>query len=373
MKVTRVKFDGVHVNHRGDWVFAKVETDQGVVGIGELRAGTNYTGRVQSLCRLADQLIGTDPAEIESFVKRIVTTNPEGDTLYALSALEQALWDIAGKCAGVAIQEIFASSPSPTVQLYANINRATTDRTPEGFGRNAASAVSDGFDAVKLAPFDGLPNDIDRASDAETGIACVREVRARVGPAVRVLVDCHRRFTVKGALEVADALRDLDLYWFEQPIPENDLEAVAYIRSHCGLRLAGGEGFQRASDFLRLLESGCLDVIMPDLMVVGGVHLLREIAALAVEHETAFSPHGPLGPVCLAASCHAVASSPQFLMMEYAWGEAQWRHDLIQPPEEIHKGRLTLSNRPGLGFELDSKTIAKHRIAVDAGSAGQDT
>ena len=108
-------------------------------------------------------------------------------------------------------------------------------------------------------------------------------------------------------------------------------------------------------------------------VVVGGVYLLREMAALAVEYETALSPHGPLGPVCLAASCHAVASSAQFLMMEYAWGEAPWRHDLIQPPEEIHEGRLTLSNRPGLGFQLDSKTIAKHRIAVDAGSTGQDT
>ena len=367
MRITRIKCQGVHVNHRGDWVFVIVETDCGIHGTGELCAGVHYRDRLEILGRLSKDLQGSDPSRIESLVGRTVNDDTDRNTLIAFSAIEQALWDIAGKLAGTPTCELFDSPHRDTVQLYANINRATTDRTPGGFARNAAAAVSDGFDAVKLAPFDDLPFGIDCATDAEAGIACVHEVRVSVGPAVRIMVDCHRRFTVKGALEVADALRALDLYWIEQPVPEFDLDRVATVRNHCGIRLAGGEGFVRPAEFLEVLKRGCLDVIMPDITHVGGIRVLREISKLAADYNTSLSPHGPFGPVCLAASSHAVSSSHQFLMMEYAWGEVSWRHRLILPVEKIHQGRLNLSSRPGLGLELNPKTVDENRIALEHG------
>ncbi len=369
MKITEVRWEVVHVNHRGDWLFVIVETDGGVEGIGEFQAGVNYGDRITALSRLAKELRGYDPREIESLVGRTVEAEPDNHTICALSGIEQALWDIAGKVAETPTWQLFEPSVGSPVHLYANINRATEDRSPDGFARNAAAAVADGFDAVKLAPFDGFPFDIDRASEAEEGIACVEAVREVVDPEIRLMVDVHSHFTVKGALELADALRALDLFWIEQPFPETDLDAVAGYRKECGIRLAGGEGFTRASEFLDLLKQECLDVIMPDISHVGGIHVLREIAKAADEYGTSFSPHGPRGPIALAASSQAVSSLPQFVMMEFAWGEVPWRPQLTTPAEVIREGRLTFSDRPGLGLELNAKTLEEHRVGAAGGRA----
>ena len=369
MKITKVRWEAVHVNRRGDWLFVIVETDGSVEGIGEIQAGVNYADRVEALSRLARELQGYDPRKIEPLVRRMVEMNHDAATLGAFSAIEQALWDIAGKLTDAPTWRQFSSSSGDPVHLYANINRATEDRSPDGFARNAAAAVADGFDAVKLAPFDGFPYQIDRASEAEEGIACVEAVRESIGPRIRLMVDVHCHFTVKGALELADALRPLDLFWIEQPFLETDLDAVAQYRKECGIRLAGGEGFTRASEFVDLLKHQCLDVIMPDICHVGGVQVLREIAKAASDYGTSFSPHGPRGPIALVASSQAVSSLPQFVMMEFAWGEVPWRPQLTTPTEVIRDGRLTFSDAPGLGLELNLKMLEEHRVSAVEGQA----
>lgn len=368
MKITEIRWEAVTVNHRGDWLFVIVETDEGVKGFGEIQAGVNYADRIESLNQLAKELHGYDPREIELLVRQIVEMNRDASCLAAFSAIEQALWDIGGKLADAPIWRQFFPLGGDPVPLYANINRATVDRSPEGFSRNAVAAVADGFDAVKLAPFDGFPFEINNAVDAKEGIACVEAVRESIGPKIRLMVDVHSHFTIKGALELAETLRPLDLFWIEQPFVETDLDAVAQYRKECGIRLAGGEGFRRASDFINLLECQCLDVIMPDICYVGGVQVLREIAKAASDFGTLVSPHGPRGPFSLVASSQAVSSLPQFLMMEFAWGEVSWRQKLTIPNEVIRDGNLILTDEPGLGLELDLNVLEEHRVSADHGN-----
>ncbi|NKB70672.1 MAG: hypothetical protein GKR89_26680 [Candidatus Latescibacteria bacterium] len=363
MLITCIELDAVHVNHRGDWLFVRLQTDAGLEGLGEMKAGRNYGQSVAALRRLGQQLQGLDPAPIEALIHRFKAG--DADHINALCAIEQALWDLAGKKYQVPLHVLLGGPCRGDIRLYANINRATTDRTPEGFARNAQAAVAEGFDAVKLAPFDGLPAQTDSAQQARQGIACMEAVRQAIGPDIDLLVDCHSRFSLKGALEVAQALRPLDLYWFEQPVPESDREACLAVKDQCGMTIAGGESRRWRSDFAEVCQYGTMDVIMPDVKLVGGIGELKKVGEMAAAWDIPTAPHGPSGPVSQAAGVEAMLALPQFLILEYGWGEVPWRPQLVEPAETIVKGRLKSSGRPGLGLELNPDMVEAHRVALD--------
>ncbi len=363
MKITGVELDAVHVNHRGDWIFVHVLTDEGLRGLGELRAGRNYEDGVAAVRELADQIKGRDPRQIEQLVAAF--KSPNQNRICALSAIEQALWDILGKVLDAPVYTLLGGRCREEIRLYANINRATIDRTPQGFAKNAAAAVEQGFDAVKLAPFDGLPRAVDSAREAQQGITCMRAVRDAIGPDIDLLVDCHSHFTVKGALEVADAMRNLNLFWFEQPTPESDMAGCVAVKEQCGLRIAGGEGRALRQGFTEVFEQRSMHVVMPDVKIVGGIGELKKVGDMAAGWGIPTAPHGPSGPVSIAAGVHAMLTLPEFLILEYGWGEVPWRHELISPPEAIRHGRIRVNNRPGLGVELNSKVVDAHRIRLD--------
>ena len=364
MKITHFDLDAVHVNHRGDWIFVQVNTDAGIRGIGELRAGKAYGGRVRAVREMESRLVGRDPEQITKIVSEFGRVDAKRDQISALCAIEQALWDIRGKALGAPVYTLLGGACREEIRLYANINRATTDRTPEGFARNAFAAVEEGFDAVKLAPFDGLPRGVDSAADAEGGIACMQAVREAIGPEVDLLVDCHSHFTVQGSLEVADALRDLDLFWFEQPTPESNMDNCVAVKERCGLPVAGGEGRMLRQGFREVFERNAMDMVMPDVTVVGGIGELKKVGEMAEAWGVPTAPHGPFGPVAIAAGVQAMASLPGFLILEFGWGEVPWRSALTHPEERIEKGRIPLSDRPGLGVELNPETVDAHRVEL---------
>lgn len=364
MKITGHHIDAVHVNHRGDWVFITIETDKGITGIGEMRAGRNYEPQLASARRMLESIEGRDPREIEAIYHDLHAQAKDKADGFAISGIEPALWDILGKSLDTPVFRLLGGSNASEIRLYANINRATTDRTPEGFAANAAKAVEEGFDAVKLAPFDNLPRDVDSAADSGNGIACMEAVRAAIGPDVDLLIDCHSHFTVKGSLEVADALRPLNLYWFEQPTPESNLEACLEVQAKCGITTAGGEQRMFRKDWTEVFEHRAMDIIMPDVTVVGGISELKTVADAASAWDMPTAPHGPFGPITIASHLHVMAACPSSIILEYGWGEVPWRHDLMSPAEEIVNGRVKLSERPGLGFELDSDTLEAHRVEV---------
>ncbi|MCY4353023.1 MAG: hypothetical protein OXC45_07950, partial [Gemmatimonadetes bacterium] len=138
MQITGIELDAVHVNHRGDWVFVHVLTDEGIRGVGEMRSGNNYAAQLAALRDLGESAKGCDPRKIEAFVSHYTSTERTKVELFALSAFEQALWDILGKSLNVPVHALLGGACRDEIRLYANINRATTDRSPEGFARNAA-------------------------------------------------------------------------------------------------------------------------------------------------------------------------------------------------------------------------------------------
>src|SRR5215212_10451865 len=194
MKIVDVRVLAVRVNHRGNWVFVEVETDDGIVGLGEAsHSGDDATLAFMIRRSLRPGLLGRDPSSVEA-IWRDLARRPAGGLIdgrleaTALSGVEQALWDVNGRALGVPIHRLLGGAVRERVRLYANINRAVTDRSPAGFARAAAAAVADGFTAVKLAPFDGVhwaQRDRAEAQPAlARGIERVAAVREAIGPDV---------------------------------------------------------------------------------------------------------------------------------------------------------------------------------------------
>jgi galactonate dehydratase len=205
---------------------------------------------------------------------------------------------------------------------------------------------------------------VDRAKEAEMGILCMQAVRKTIGPHVDLLVDCHSRFTVKAALEVAEELRELNLFWFEQPTSENNLQNCLDVKRQCGLIIAGGEQRVLRQGFVEVFEHRSMDIIMPDVTVLGGIGELKKVGDMAQAWGIPTAPHGPFGPITNAAGVQAMAALPGFLILEYGWGEVPWRHNLINPVEQIVNGRIPVTSRPGLGYELNQDVVNQYRIDV---------
>ena len=363
MRIESVEFHTVRVNPRVDWTFVQVRADGGLSGLGELNPSVRRSGRLPLAREMADSLVGRDPRRVRELVEGFRPPELDAAGVRVLSGLDQALWDLLGKSLAAPVHALLGGACRQEIRVYANINRATRgDRSPEAFARNAAAAVSDGHGAVKLAPFDHLPRALDSAEAGRGGIESLRAVRDAVGPGVDVLVDCHSRFTTKGALEVAGELGDLDLFWFEEPVPQDDFEGYGRVKAACGMPVAGGESRALRGGWWEVLHRRALDVAMPDVTIVGGISELHLVAAMAAARGIPTAPHGPFGPVVTAASAQAMAAHPEFLILEYAWGETPWRAELIQPAERIAGGRFQVPETPGLGVELDMEVVDEHRL-----------
>ncbi len=286
----------------------------------------------------------------------------------AFSAIEQAQWDLVGKALDAPVHELFGGRLRDRLLVYANINRATSDHTPEGFAATAAASVADGngFGALKAAPFDGFPpasagpQEVEAATDL--GVACVEAIRDAVGPSIEIKIDCHSFFDVERSISVARRLEPQRLSWYEEPIPPTQVENTRTIKNAISQPMAGGEFLFGMSGFDELCCRQAVDVIMPDVKHCGGLQEGRNIAALAAAalHNVAVSPHNPSGRVSTFASAQLCAGMPNFDILEYQWGEVDWRSDLVTPPERFENGTIAVPDGPGLGVELNDRLVREH-------------
>lgn len=362
MKITDIDIITIQVNPRETWVFVHVDTDADLRGLGELNPSAPRAECMAAIGEFAEFFIGQDPRRIAHLVASCAPTLLDRVGIHALSALEQAFWDILGKSLDTPIYTLLGGRCRDQIHLYANITRATFELTPEAFVRSAQGAVADGFDAVKIAPFSGGPGLIDDVALAANGIECARAVRCAIGPDIDLLLDCYGIFTIDVALHIADALADINLFWLEEPVAEDDYAGYLRIKAQTGLRLAGGERFMLRQGFWDLMARDAVDVVMPDVGIVGGIAELDKVASMAEGRGMVTAPHGPFGPVTVAAGAQVMAAHTGFLILEYAWGLNDWRPNLTIPSEAVADGSLLLSDRPGLGLELNPDTVEQYRV-----------
>ena len=361
MKITHLELDTVQVNERETWVFVLMHTDAGLTGLGELNPSAPRLPCIKALYRLGQRLQGRDPRRITALYADLSAEASDLVAVRALSALEQCLWDLLGQSLQVPLHVLLGGACHETILLYANITRATPSLTPEAFANSARGAVADGFSAVKLAPFAG-PRPIAGIDHLEESLECVRAVRRAVGADVDIMLDCYGLFTARAALELVEALADVGLYWLEEPVGNDDWEGYLHVKERCPVALAGGERYEFLHGFWPALDRQIFDIAMPDVGVVGGISELDRVASAAESRGIRISPHGPFGPLTLAASAQVMATHPGFLTLEYPWGLNDWRAGLVEPAERIEGSYYHLPGRPGLGAALNPEVLAARRV-----------
>ncbi len=354
----------VHVNHRGNWVFVKVNTNAGLVGLGEASGGGRGDPQVAYLEDYAEWMKGKSIYDIEAFQAMARLKFGERPAPRAASGLEQALYDLQGQAAGVPCYQLFGGKLRDEVRNYANINRSTTDRTPDGFAATAQRAIDAGFDAIKMASFDGMPRDGSAAeieAHTQLGIDCIQAVRGVIGPDRDLLVDGHSNFDLKRGYDLIERLEPLKLYWLEEVT--RPFENLAELRRAAKMTFAGGESLIGLKRNLEYIEAGAVDIMMPDVKTIGGMLELKKISVMAEAAGLDIAPHGPSGPVGNIAAAHVCVGLPNFNILEFSFGETDWRSELVDPPEDVRNGMLTVSDRPGLGLKLNDRVAAEHAAA----------
>lgn len=364
MKITAVDVYPVKGRHwpRFPMFFVEVRTDQGITGLGEA-LGYRSSGVAQAIEEVGERLIGSDPRKIEALWQGLVRS---GANMAAVSAIETALWDILGQSLGTPIYQLLGGSCHERIRVYADGFFRGADYVAEEYIAKALEAVGSGFGALKMDVDDPIEsgrsiNGVLTTADLRLTDEMVRSVRDAVGVEVDLCIDGHGAFDLPSALRLSQALRDYGLMWIEDPVSMDSLKVMARVALESDTPICTGELLETRFAFRELLESQAADIIMPDLARTGGVMELRRIAAAAETYRVPIAPHNMVGPVCTLASAHVCAATANFMVLEYQLGDVPWIDDLLSEPVRIEDGHLVLSDKPGLGVQLNHDAARKHR------------
>jgi len=356
IRITDVKtfLVGLGRNH----VFVKVETDQGIHGIGEAYSCGPDHATVAAINDFKEWLVGQDPRNIEYLLATMVNFSrfPGGSILgAAISGIEHALWDISGKAAGLPVYRLLGGKCRDKVRVYQGAGGAE----PSQLAESAKAAVEKyGCTAVKIAPhppgMHAAPyNAVTRAAGQR-----IRAVREALGPDRDIAVDIHAQFFEPSrAARVAKAIEPYQPFWLEEPIRPENVDALAKLAAQVAVPLASGECNYTKFEFQRILHAQALDIIQPDICLCGGILEMKKIAAMAEAHYVVVAPHNPMGPVANVVNTHFAASTPNFLILEYTPDDASPRKDLVREPLVLKDGYLPIPDKPGWGIELNEEAF----------------
>ncbi|MCI0441394.1 MAG: galactonate dehydratase [Chloroflexi bacterium] len=357
MKITNVKaYVTMPPGTTSNFVFVKVETDEGVHGWGEATVGAvSVKGVVEEL---GATLVGKDPFRIEEHWQSLYnfSHNVRGGVLHmaAISGIDIALWDIKGKALSVPVYELLGGAMRDKFWAYGRFD----GETPDAAVKNALSWVERGLTALKGDPFahQGIFTTAESERDA---IAKVAAVRKAVGGDVELLIEVHGRLTPTEAIRIGKALEEYNPFWYEEAVPPENIEAMLKVAQAVNIPLATGERLYTKWGFRELFEKQVVGMAQPDICHAGGILELKKIAAMAEAYYVGFCPHNPYGPVNTMAALHVDASCPNFLIQE--GGHAPWYDAIVKGPAHRQKdGYFDLPTGTGLGIELDEDALLKY-------------
>jgi len=363
MKVTDIRTYCVDANWR-NLVFVKVFTDAGLTGVGECTLETRDRSVMATVADLSRYVPGQDPNNIEKIWNTMYRDGYWGTgpvDMSAMSAIEQALWDIVGKKYKTPVYNLLGGKVRDKVKVYAN-GWYFGLKTIEEHAEKVGELVEKGFRAFKWDPFRISGRDISH-EDLEYAVECIAAVRKAAGPKVDLLIEGHGRFNVHSAVKVAKAMEPFNIFFFEEPIPQDNYQALKKVADAVNVPLAGGERCYSYYHFRDLLAAQALDIVQPDLSHSGGILSLKKIAAMAETWYVGVAPHNASGPVHTAATVQVDATLNNFVIQECFPCDVEkcpWLHTIVDHPPVPVDGCITLSDRPGLGLDIDEEEIRKH-------------
>ena len=360
MKITDIKTYNVF-SYRTNFVFVKIETDEGISGVGE---GTleykehALLGAIEDIKRV---LIGRDPREVEKIGHELYRDSywRVGPVLQsAISAVNMAMWDIKAKACNVPVYEMLGGKVRDSIRMYANVWFSGA-KTPEEFAAAAVAAKEKGVTALKWDPFGKAYMYMDN-KDLSYSLSIVEAVRGAVGNDVDLLIEGHGRFNIATGIHIANELKQFNPMFFEEPTPPDSFDAIAEVRRKSPVAIAAGERVYSLTQFREFLDKGCADFAQPDMSHCGGISAVMKMAAMAEPHYVAIAPHNPSGPVANACALHLAAAIPGFRILEICLTDVSWRKELTNERVVFEKGNILIPEGVGLGLELNEENCLKY-------------
>jgi galactonate dehydratase len=344
------------------FLYVRVHTDAGIVGLGESGTWGQLEASAASLKKYGEYLIGKDPFQIEHHWNVMLRANhfTGGAITGAVSALDIALWDIKGKAFGVPVYELLGGRMRHKARLYGHVRGRTIDKLVA----EAVRLKNAGFTALgHLNPLfdedEEVPYFKSHAQKIEDAIENVRRLREAVGPSVDLCIEIHRRLTPPEAIALARGIEQYKPMFFEDPLRPNSFDAMALVAEHIDIPIATGERFTSLYQFQTLLTRNAVQYLRPDVCLCGGITGAKKIAAMAEAHDAWIVPHNPLSPVSTAACLQIAACIPNFAIQEYPSRtpdldgvEELLGNGLAIGLQEQVGGFIAIPDAPGIGVEL---------------------
>ena len=340
-----------------------IETDEGIRGYGEARVVGKTHTVIEYLKDVKRHIIGADVFDIEELYRRftLLDFGVSGEVaMTGLALVEMACWDCIGKKTNLPVYKLLGGKLNDKIMAYAN-GWYKVDRMPEQFNEAAIKVVSRGYKALKFDPF-GQKN-FYRLSKEEFHLTeqRVSKVREAVGENVEILIEGHAKFNVMNAVKIAEMIKKYQPLFFEEPVSEETVEELVNLRKHTNVSIATGERLYTKFPFAQIVEKNAADVLQPDIANAGGITELKKISIIAEPKHIAIAPHNTCSPVGAIAEMHLGKSIPNFEIMEYhAEFYSSHYFDVFTGFPRQKNGFVSLSDKPGLGLELNEKEIKKH-------------
>ena len=403
MKISQLKTAVIEGNF--DWTLVRVETDEGLHGLGECFFAPGLTAVLRELEPL---LVGEDPRNIRRLFRKLQMAasahgSLSGMIYNGISGIEAALWDLMGQHFGVPIYQLLGGKFRDRIRIYADCHAgdalesydaitrpraaswAPTERpqhqttyfeqrtetishTPEMYAARARAMAAKGFTALKFDFDVPNPHKLDQYNRCLTNqeidyvVSLARGARKGAGSSVDVAFDCHWQFNPNDASRLAAECESLRLLWLEDPLPPWNVEALREFKRTVRIPVASGENYYLFDGFRNVLEQQALNIISPDLQKVGGLNEARRIAEFADSYCVAVAPHNISGPVGTLATVHFCASIPNFLTLEFHASDVPFWNDLVEGISKpiIQDGYISVPEKPGLGITLNEEVARRY-------------
>lgn len=401
MKITRIETIWCHDLLPTTWV--RIHTDDGLIGLGE----TYYVPRAVSAVIhdvFAKLLLGRNPLDIENHWQNMASTvnffGFAGAEMRAISAVDVALWDIAGQYSGQPIYNLLGGRSRDRIAVYNTCvghgRHQDYQAWAEGrSGELAADLLAHGIRAMKIWPFDQFGVSLDgplaargqtgsRGSgtaganamgpvshflskeDLKKGLSYVEDIRKTVGDQMKIAIEGHARWNLPEAVRIARALEPYDVMWLEEIIPPDNLDSYARLKAQTTVKLCVSERLFTRFGFRRAVEQNVADIIMPDMAWTGGITETRKICALADTYYLPVTSHDCIGPVALWSAVHMMLHVPNAMIVETVRAYYDgWYNDIVTDQIPIRDGMITLPEKPGLGTALRPEVFARPDVHVE--------
>jgi L-alanine-DL-glutamate epimerase-like enolase superfamily enzyme len=377
MKITSIKTAASTGHCMHLWV--RIETDAGITGLGECVHGGHQS--IAIIKELAPKLEGRDPFAIDAIFEElrrglVFEGGFAGALITALTGIEIALWDLKGKALKTPVFELLGGKFRDDIRVYCDCE------VSPGMNMDEVKKV---VDEVLEAGFSALKVDLDIRAYGHTGsetehyvkdsfnmtpsrwehdrmVQLAEMVVSAAGPGIDVAADLHTRLDTHSAIRLAQDLEHLHLMWLEEPVPPENVDAMHTITSATSTPICAGENLYLRQGFRDLIEKQAVDIIMPDIPKCGGLSECRKIANMAEIYYMPFAPHNVSSPIGTMASAHVCATVPNFLVLEFHWFHRDyWSTITTDKRNIIENGRIALSDKPGIGLDLDLDVAKAHQ------------